>query len=205
MRDFLIVVVGALIGALLILLMKLPVDKIALVVLANPAAGVAAVAALFAFVSGILAPFVQWRVGRRQGIASQTSADAAMLTAKTVGNREVAKLRMGWMDSLRITLSKYHSILMSSGDARAVDDDIRELSRLGTELDLLLNRKDKLQNDLWEVCDKIYNFKTQAERQNMDRELVEKGRAVLKGEWEKVKREMRGERFQAGEHAGSQF
>ena len=99
------------------------------------------------------------------------------------------------MERLRITLSEYHSILMSFGDEGASEKDVRELSRLGTELDLLLNRRDKIQNELWEICDKIYNAETRLERQNLDRELVEMGRAVLKGEWEKVKREMRGDGF----------
>jgi hypothetical protein len=77
--------------------------------------------------------------------------------------------------------------------------DARTLSRFGTQLDLLLNRKDRLQRRLWEVADKIYKLEAQSERQALDEELVEAGRDVLKGAWEKVKREMRGEGFQTGE------
>ncbi len=206
LRDLTIGLLGALIGGLIVLLMKLPVTQIASVIIANPAAGVAAFAALFAFISGVLGPFVQWRVGRRQAQASQLSAKASMLAAETAGAREIAKLRMAWMEKLRDTLSEYHSILMSaedkgssSGGASADNDDARTLSRLGTDLDLLLNRQDRLQRRLWEIADKIYNLGTQSERQALDPELVEAGRHVLKGEWEKVKREMRGEGFQTGE------
>jgi hypothetical protein len=128
-----------------------------------------------------------------------------MLSAQTARAREIAKLRMEWMDKLRDTLSTYHSMLMSRGDEGSLDEptkaeaDYRELSRLGTELDLLLNRKDELQRRLWEIADEIYHLTNQAERQARDPALVEAGRNVLKNEWEKVKREMRGEGFQTGE------
>lgn len=204
MRDFFLLVLGALVGALFVLILKLPMASITAVVLANPAAGVAAVAALFALISGVLAPFVQWRVGRRQAIASQTSAEASMLSARTAGNREIAKLRMSWMDKLRDTLSEYHAILMSMKDEEAdkelLSDEVsQKLSQLGTQLDLLLNQRDPAQKKLWDVSDKIYRVETRAERRALDDDLVAAGREVLKGEWEKVKREMSGEKFQTGE------
>ncbi|WP_029586628.1 hypothetical protein [Bradyrhizobium sp. URHD0069] len=200
MRDLTIALISALLGAFVIFLTKLPVAEITKVILANPAAGVAAVAAIFALISGVLGPFVQWRVGRRQGLASQLSAKASMLAAEIAGAREVAKLRMAWMEKLRDTLSEYHAILMSTEDGgELLPDDTRTLSRLGTQIDLLLNRKDQLQRRLWEIADKIYKLDTQAERQALDEDLVQAGRDVLKAEWEKVKREMRGEGFQTGE------
>ncbi|WP_036032101.1 hypothetical protein [Bradyrhizobium yuanmingense] len=187
-------------GGLAVFFANLPLLEIFELIKGNPAAAVAAVAAVFALISGVLGPLVQWRIGRRQAIASQTSAKASMLAASTAGAREIAKLRMSWMEELRNSLCEYHAILMSTEDGEELKaDDVRTLSRLGTQLDLLLNRRDDLQKGLWEVADKIYKLGTQSERQALDEALVEAGRNVLKGEWEKVKREMRGEGFQTGE------
>ena len=120
MRDLTIGLLGALLGGFVIFLSRLPIAQITTLILNNPAAAVAALAALFAFIAGVLGPFVQWRVGRRSALASQTSAEAAMLAARTAGFREIAKLRMSWMDALRNTLAEYHSILMNLEDKEAL-------------------------------------------------------------------------------------
>jgi hypothetical protein len=102
------------------------------------------------------------------------------------------------MNKLRDTVSEYHSILVSreNVDKQRVAE---KLSRLGTQIDLLLNQDNKIQKALWDITDKIYYSETIDERQGMDKELVKAGRAVLKAEWEKVKAEMRGEPFKTGE------
>jgi hypothetical protein len=87
-------------------------------VLNSPQAVAAIVAAVFALMGGVLGPLVSFTIGKRQAAASQTSADAAMLTAKTAGFREIAKLRISWMDTLRNTLAEYHAILMNLEDKR---------------------------------------------------------------------------------------
>lgn len=138
-----------------------------------------------------------------------------MLTAQTAGYREIAKLRISWMDTLRNTVAEYHSILMNLEDKEAIeaisdpderkvrknenDEALKKIVLLGTQLDLLLNKDDALQRDLWEITDKFYNLEKSADRQELDKPLMDAGRAVLKGEWEKVKREMRGAEFQTGE------
>lgn len=155
-------------------------------------------AALLAFVSGVFGPWVQYRIGKRQAAAAQRANDAAMLTAQNAGTREIAVMRLAWMDKLRDMLSEFHSILMIRDD---VDQEkvAQKLSLLGTQIDLLLNQGDKVQKVLWDVTDKIYNSQSREERQSMDEELIRAGRAVLKSEWEKVKAEMRGEPFKTGE------
>lgn len=215
MRDLTIGLLGAFLGGLGVFLCRLPMAQITTVILNNPAAAVAGLAALFAFISGVLGPFVQWRVGRRSALASQTSAEAAMLTAKTSGFREIAKLRISWMDTLRNTLAEYHSMLMNLEDkdvvaqiadvderktrSKANDESLAKLVLLGTQLDLLLNKEDTVQRRLWDITDEIYHCEKSAERQDLDKPLMAAGRAVLKGEWEKVKQEMRGAEFQIGQ------
>src|SRR5262249_39941500 len=128
---------------------------------------------------------------------------------------EIAKLRISWMDTLRDTLAEYHSLLMNLEDEESIgrieDDkerktkqavhkaDLEKLVLLGTQLDLLLNKQDSLQRKLWDITDEIYNLDKSAARQALDKPLMEAGRAVLKGEWEKVKLEMRGREFQTGD------
>lgn len=136
-----------------------------------------------------------------------------MLTAKTAGFREIAKLRISWMDTLRNTLAEYHAILMNLEDRESIEavsdiddqkdrrktsDEGAKIVLLGTQLDLLLNKDEALQRTLWDITDEIYNLEKSADRQARDGPLMEAGRAVLKAEWEKVKREMRSAEFQPG-------
>lgn len=86
-----------------------------------------------------------------------------------------------------------------SVDESDQDKEAQKLSLLGTQLGLLLNQDDVKQKPLWDVTDNIFICETREERQNMDQELVQAGRDVLKSEWEKVKAEMRGEEFKTGE------
>jgi hypothetical protein len=167
-------------------------------VLETPAAIAAIAAALLALVSGIAGPIVQLKIGKRQARAAQTAADASMATALNAGNREIARMRLSWMDKLRDVLSEFHSILMSTEDPES-STNAQRLSQLGTQIDLLLNQEDRIQKVLWDVSDKIYKAESLAERQSYDTELIMAGRAVFKAEWEKIKAEMRGEPFQTGE------
>ncbi|MFB6418974.1 hypothetical protein [Bradyrhizobium tunisiense] len=80
-------------------------------VLNNPQAVAAIAAAAFVLIGGISGPIVALIVGSTQAAASQASASASELTAKSAGFREIAKLRMSWMDTLRNTLAEYHAML----------------------------------------------------------------------------------------------
>ncbi|MGY8667195.1 hypothetical protein Q3C01_33235 [Bradyrhizobium sp. UFLA05-109] len=191
------------------------VDHLLVDILNNPQAVAAILAAIFALISGVGGPLVALRIGKRQAAASQTSADAAMLTAKTAGFREIAKLRISWMDNLRNTLAEYHAILMNLEDDEALaaiadveerkvrrsanEEELEKIVLLGTQLDLLLNKDDEVQKKLWDITDEIYHLEKSADRQSLNEPLMDAGRAVLKGEWEKVKREMRSAEFQPGE------
>lgn len=153
-------------------------------ILESPPALAAIAAAMLALISGLTGPIVQLKIGKRQGIEA--------------GNREIARMRLAWMDKLRDVLSEYHSILMSTDDA-AIPEAEQKLSQLGTQIDLLLNQDDKIQKALWDVADQIFNLKTKKARQALDDSLIKAGRAVFKAEWEKIKTEMRGQPFQTGE------
>jgi hypothetical protein len=111
-------------------------------ILHSPPAVAAIFAAILAFVSGVAGPYVQYRIGKRQAAAAQRAADAAMLTAQNAGTREIATMRLAWMDKLRDTVAQFHSILMIREDVDQAKS-AEELSLLGTQLDLLLNREDK--------------------------------------------------------------
>ena len=166
--------------------------KIFLEILESPAAVAAIFASLLALISGISGPLVQMTIGGRQAAAALQSADAAMLTARNAGNREIARMRLLWMDKLREVLSEYHAILMIVDDGD-MSNQAQKLAQLGTQIDLLLNRDDRAQCQLWEVADKIYNSENAKERQSYDEELIKAGRNVFKSEWEKIKNEMRGD------------
>ncbi len=123
--------------------------------------------------------------------ASKRSSDAAMLTAENAGARQIATMRLEWIQTLRMTLSEFHSILMTA-DVPYSADEHRKLSDLGTQIDLLLNRDDPHQRDLWEITDKIYKTVSIDERIELDAPFVSAGRTVMKNEWEKIKTEALG-------------
>ena len=64
---------------------------------------------------------------------------------------------------------------------------------LGTQLDLMMNLNEADQKALWQIADDIYNTEDIEERKALDPELMKAGRLVLKKEWEKIKRELRGD------------
>lgn len=115
-----------------------------------------------------------------------------MLTAKNSGSRAIASMRIQWVEELRKVLSEYHSILMSQ--ERVKDLKLRrQLVDLGTRLDLMMNLHESDQKALWDIADKIWKTDDLEERKKLDPDLMEAGRVVLKNEWEKIKRELRGD------------
>ena len=115
-----------------------------------------------------------------------------MLTAKSSGSRAIASMRIQWVEDLRKVLSEYHSILMSH--ERVDDLKLRQqVIDLGTRLDLMMNLHEADQKALWDIADKIWKTEDLEERRELDPALMEAGRVVLKNEWEKIKRELRGD------------
>jgi D-alanyl-D-alanine dipeptidase len=128
----------------------------------------------------------QAKIGSSQAEASRISADAAMLTAKSSGNRAVASMRIKWVEELRQVLSEYHSILMTV-DGERTEEDRRRLANLGTKLDLMMNLNEEDQKRRWQVAEEDIE-----RRRALDNPLMVAGRLVLKNEWEKIKLELRG-------------
>jgi hypothetical protein len=169
--------------------------------LSDPKTSAAVASAVFALLSLAVQFLVgnkQAIIGTRQAEASRISADAASLTAKNAGDRAIATMRIEWITELRKTISEYHSILMTH--SKMTTDSHLKLSNLGTQLDLLLNVDDPAQRDLWDILDQIYKTTGMENRQKFDDDLIRAGRAVMKEEWEKIKREMRARRCSEGSH-----
>jgi len=182
------------------------------------ALAVSVTAAVISFIAGyfIAAPLRGGLIAALQPILITPTAAAAlivaafsiMMNAKHAGTRALANVRLEWLNDLRDTLSKYHSILMSPEDAapdegddeakakakEKADKDSRDLSYLGTKLDLLLNQKKKYQQALWQVSDDILKIENPTEDQydNADRELVVAARNVFDFHWRKIKAEILG-------------
>lgn len=180
-------------------------------ILANPIATTALITAMIALLVGLLGFIGNWRqvnVAKIAAESAKTSADAAMMSAKYAGTRALANVRITWLETLRDTLSEYHSILMNleseheyaTDQARALakkkqDEDNRKLSYLGTKLDLLLNQQKQYQKDLWQISDDILklNNPTDTELELADEKLVAAARKVLDFHWRKIKAEILGE------------
>jgi hypothetical protein len=120
---------------------------------------------------------------------AKTSAEAARTTARKTGERAIAAFRRQWIDTLRKTLSEYHSILMTAKPPLPAKDD-RKVSELGTQIELMLNPLEDASQELEEIMDKIYNAKSLDERIALDPQFVAAARRVLKDEWKRVKTEL---------------
>src|SRR4029079_14984747 len=144
------------------------ISKITSEIIQNPAAAAAVVAALIALAGSIIAPTVQLLIGSWQTTAAQTAARAALLSAESAGIREIARMRLSWLEKLRDTLSEFHSILMSEDPENYTRATNQKLTQLGTQLDLLLNQDDRLQKQLWDITDRIYKCDNLSERNDMD-------------------------------------
>ncbi|MET4512580.1 hypothetical protein [Bradyrhizobium sp. I1.7.5] len=160
---------------------------------------------LFAAISGMIvgltgasvALIIGWRQGTSSRLAAEaakasaeastTTAKASERTARAAGDRAIATMRLQWVQDLRKILSEYHSVLVSYESG-----DYREVSELGTHLDLMLNLDEPEQKALWEVADRMFRTKDKNERVLMDPELMAAGRLVLKREWQKIKLEQQG-------------
>ena len=148
------------------------------------------VALLVGLSGSTVALIMGWRQGtsaRLAAEAAKASAEATNITARAAGDRAIATMRLQWVHDLRKTLAEYHSLLLSYKP-----DDYREASKLGTQLDLMLNLDEPEQRALWEVADRLFYTKDKDERAAMDEELMAAGRVVLKKEWIKIKDEQRG-------------
>ena len=155
---------------------------------------VALLAATLAFIVGLTSSFVALIIGWRQGTsarlsaeAAKASADAAVLTARAAGDRAIATMRLQWVQDLRKILSEYHSVLVSYQS-----EDYRKVSELGTQLDLMLNRDEPEQRELWEVAEEVFRTKDKDKRVALDPKLMAAGQRVLKKEWQTIKWELRG-------------
>jgi hypothetical protein len=155
------------------------------------AAVVAAIAAFCSLGVQLLVGSRQATIGSRQAEASRISAEAAMLTAKRGGNHDIASMRIRWVEELRGVLSDYHSRLMTREKFEGEDKSL--MSNLGTKIDLMLNPNEADQKALWDIADEIYETADLEKRRGRDKEMMAAARVVLKNEWEKIKRELRGD------------
>jgi hypothetical protein len=158
------------------------------------------IASIATLTIGFLTTITALVIGLRQGSAAKVAAraaaknaQAALLSTRLAGHREIAKLRIQWMETLRNTLAEYHAVLMTWDEERDAVEGKKPMERLvllGTQIDLLLNQDNDAQKKLWDVAERIYHLPT-SEAQKEDKALVEAARNVLKLEWERVKSEMR--------------
>jgi hypothetical protein len=179
--------------------------------LENPAALVASGVALLIGIAGFIVNWRQGNVAKRSADAANTSAEAARKTAEYAGTRALANVRIVWLNSVRDILSEYHSILMTPKEEPPLADeeakasvrektavDRRQLSFLGTKLDLLLNQEKKFQKELWQVTDDILKRTdsgplSESDLEIADKQLVIVARKVIDFHWQKIQAEILGQ------------
>lgn len=164
---------------------------------AHSQSGATVLAGLVTLTVGLIAAAVTLCIGWRQTTAAlkaaeaaKDSAQAALSTARSSGDRTIATMRLQWVTELRKTIAEYHSILMTAQTLSAQKH--QKLSELGTQLDLMLNTDNEAQKELWIILDNIYKTQGLVNRQKFDDPLMKAGRKVLKDEWERIKHETRG-------------
>jgi hypothetical protein len=145
----------------------------------------------------LVAPVVQLIIGFRQARVARLSADAARVSAETAlhnsrnaGIQTVAASRQAWINTLRDTLLEFHSIVLTENEHPYPKEVDRKLSMLGTKVELLLNPNEATSQKLLDLMNRIYDADSVEKRDKMDREFVSAAQAILKNEWNRVKREL---------------
>jgi hypothetical protein len=158
---------------------------------------IALVAVIVGPIVQLIIGYLQYRTARRhaeavglQAQAAKEQADATMRMVRSATVQKMCESRQAWIESLRDSLSNFHSILMTSKTYPYPVEDDRKLSALGTKIELLLNPMEKTSREVLSAIYQMYNTAEYDERRKMDKILVEKSQAVLKDEWEKIKRDL---------------
>jgi hypothetical protein len=155
-------------------------------------------AELFAALSGWAAALVaatlaaiQFFIGRRQAQAALTSAQAALMNARTVGRYKIAEFRQNWINKVIDTLCEHHAIIMSSDvNVQLPVEDRKKLAASRTRLEILLNPDEEDTVALVEAIDLIGASKSGAERDDHADEMLTVARRLLKREWDRIKQEL---------------
>ena len=98
---------------------------------------------------------------------------------------KIAEFRQAWINDLRKSMAQFHSIGILD-DALANPD----FYRLGTKIELLMDRKDVRFPALKELMYGFYTATTEAERLACNAPFVKVSQDILKTEWEKLKADL---------------
>ena len=98
---------------------------------------------------------------------------------------KMAEFRQRWINDLRDAMSGFHSVAILPGSL-----DKREFFRLGTKIELLMNRNDPRYPNLDECMYDFLTAESRAEKWSCNAPFVTICQDILKTEWELLKREL---------------
>ena len=147
-------------------------------------------AVLIAPIVQIMVGFKQARIAKSSAEAAKLSAEAALRNSRNTGVQLIAASRQKWIDNLRDTLSEFHSITLTENEYPYPKEVDRKLSMLGTKVELLLNPNEDSSKQILGLINRIYDSKSISERESLDLEFVAAAQAILKTEWDRVKRDL---------------
>jgi len=135
--------------------------------------------------------------------AAKDQAAAAVRAAEDTGVHAIARLRQAWIDELRSRVAQAHSLLANAlpppgefYDAYAAHRVQRtiETNEVIAKIELLLNPGEQQSRALMEALDELQNSGTGLSgRKAAAGKVVKAAQEILKTEWDRVKRELRGE------------
>jgi hypothetical protein len=128
-------------------------------------------------------------VGLLGAKASKTNADKTLHGTErqlTLTHAiKIAEFRQAWINDLRDSMAKFHSLGILEGALRNA-----EFYRLGTKIELLMDRKDPRYDRLNKLMYSFYDATSGAERLLCNAPFVEVSQDILKTEWEKLKADL---------------
>jgi hypothetical protein len=98
---------------------------------------------------------------------------------------KMAEFRQGWINDLREAMAGFHSVAIMPGSL-----DKREFYRLGTKIELLMNRTDPRYGELVQCMYDFLMAESREEKWSCNAPFVTICQDVLKTEWEVLKREL---------------
>ena len=145
----------------------------------------------------LIAPVVQIAIGFKQASVANISAEAAMKSAQAAFDnvqiyciQTICISRQKWIDLLRDTLSEFHSIVITENEYPYPKEVDRQLSMLGTKIELLLNPSEVESQKIVNLIHEIYDIENMNERESLDSKFVAAAQIVLRKEWDRIKTDL---------------
>ena len=131
--------------------------------------------------------FSGWRTSRAATKGSGVALEGVQRQIEFQRGVKIAEFRQAWINDLRESMSKFQSMGVTPNLDHALEP---EFYRLGTKIELLMNRKDTRYAALQQLLYQFLQAKSTEEKYACNGPYIELCQDILKTEWDVLKRDL---------------